>query len=752
MGRNGRSTPVSKERGNLGSPRSHKKVKIQDKTPKKKLTSSARLMSEEEDDSEDDTGDEGLSSRTVPILVEEIPDYESDTDIKEKASQEPETPKKRGRGRPRKGESPKKPLDLTPRRSGRRQELERKREEEEKLERERELFEQERRRKRREAELEEQRELEREQQLELEAHNAMLIEQGLEPVSPTILTTEPLTSPKKRTSPRKPLTPKKRQRRDLSGSPSPSKGSVERRSRVGRPSKQENVTKQVVSIFQMDDLEIFPDRKGSPNDAKISDSKASDSKAPNTNSSISLNFENKGQSTFLKTPTISGIRRSTPKTSELDVSEAKKFTPFPVPELDEEGNLKDPNFIKTHLSDVAVSFDPNARLTDERAFFLEGSEGYFEQHSLRFRASTNSLAANAPPLDYEEFIPMIALGQLIHKDEKDMLRKYQKELFHQWCFELSQGYNLNFFGVGSKASMIMEFLDEYFLGWYSETVQDDETLPRVMVINGYNPATKLKTVIHDIVSVVVSDEDKTKPNFKMPKHVSEVFPFLMSYLKRNVTQSQKNNIIKPRLVLVVHNIDGEAFRDERSQNLLSQLASLPNVWLLVSTDNINVGLLWDLYRFKNFNFIWHDITTYEAFGVEMSFKDVLSMGKSKKFVGSKGVKFVLASLTTNAKNLYKVVLKMQLDKLEQMTASKSARTGLRANLKLGLELKAVYEKCVQEYIASNEINFKTMLGEFVEHKMCSLAKNSAGTDIVFVPFTYDEMEKLLQDEFGEKRG
>ncbi|KAM9935728.1 hypothetical protein OXX80_004708 [Metschnikowia pulcherrima] len=692
-------------------------------TPRaKKVKSSSKLMSEEDGPEEDECHLRANSIESENVI-----------EVKDETPAEPETPKKRGRGRPKKGESPKKPVDLTPRRSGRRLELDKRKEEEMKTEMEE---------RRKEQELEQKRSEEkaREAKMELEAHNAMRILEGLEPIAIDDQNEESPASPKKTPlSPRKPQTPKKR-KMDLLGSPSP-RSSIERRSKKGRPSRQENVTKQVVSIFQMDDHEIFAEKKAA------TPSEKGDTPAPNDSSPVSLNFENKGQSTFSRTPTISGIRRELPKPIETDAPEVKTFTPFPVPDIDGEGNLTDPNFIKTHLSDVAASFDPNARLTDERAFFLEGSEGYFEQHSLRFRPSTNSLASNAPALDYDEFIPMSTLGSFIHKDEKSALQAYQEGLFHQWCYVLSQGFNLNLFGIGSKASTIMKFIEGFFVDWYSETIKDDEQIPGVLVINGYNPSTKLKRVIHDIVSVVVSEEEKTDKTFRMPKHVSEAFPFLMSYLKKNVCQSKKNDLVKPRLILVVHNIDGEAFRDERSQNFLSQLASLPNVWLIVSTDNINVGLLWDLYRFKNFNFIWHELTTYEPYGVEMSFKDVLSMGKSKKFVGSKGAKYVLASLTTNARDLYKTLLKLQMQKLEEMITSKATRVGLRANAKFSLELKNLYDKCVQEYIVSNEINFNTLLREFVEHKMCSLARNLAGQDIVFVPFTYDEMEKLMQEEF-----
>lgn len=621
----------------------------------------------------------------------------------------PQTPTKRRRGRPKKGEEVNKITDMLPkRRSDRRLEQEK---------REREL----------ELERQKQEELERQRMAELEAAEAAILAETGEMEDLLDAGFESATeSPKKQAKIAVPRTPTKKKARSKPATPL-----SERRTKKGRPSKQENVTKQVSSIFQMD-KEIFTEN-------------TEEVKPKRTESPIALNFDNQGASSFSRVPTISGVK-STARPAHTDKADFEKFIPLPIPNVDENGEISDAHYISEHLSDVSIQFDASSRLTDERAFFLEGSEGYFEQHSLRFRPSASSLASNAPPLEYEEFIPMTKLGEFVHHGEKQAIRELQRQLYHQFCFEISQGYSLNFYGVGSKTNFLMDFVEEYLLDWYEDTIQDDEEVPSIMVINGYNPGTKLKTVIHDIVSLVVTEEDRREHNLRMPKHVSEALPFLISFLKKESVPSSKNGIIKPKLILVIHSIDGEAFRDERSQNYLSQLASLETVWLVTSTDNVNASLLWDLYRYKNFNFLWHDATSYAPYSVEMSFKDVLSIGRSKKFVGSKGAKYVLTSLTLNAKNLYKNILEMQLAKLAEHSKT-GGRTGLRANVKLALEARAVYEKCVDQYIVSNELNFNTMLGEYVEHKMCVHTKNAAGTEIIYVPFTYDEMEKLLAEEF-----
>lgn len=516
--------------------------------------------------------------------------------------------------------------------------------------------------------------------------------------------------------------------------------------KVGRPSKASKVIGKIKSIFQMDDEVFFNENKQSTNKSKKKQDTSDITRE--SDSFFSMNFGDITQSSISSVPIISGIPDSKAKGKpEVATSEPTKFTPLPIPNINEEGEIEDEEYVRKFLPNVNINEKYSGRLIDERAFFLEGTEGYFEQHMGRPKASANSLSQLAPPLEYDEFIPFVELSKLVQSKEKNQLNELHKSLYHQWCFELTCGFSLNFYGIGSKIKLIMDFVQNYFVEWYEQNMQEEEEYPEILIVNGYNPAVKFKKIVHDILSVFITQEKKKQDNVKFPKHISETVPFLMKYVEDR-RDTKRDEVIKPKLILVIHNIDGKPFLNERTQSLLSQLCSIPEIWLISSTDNINVSLLWDLFKLKSFNFLWHDLTTYEPYTVEMSFRDVLSMGKSKKFIGNKGAKYVLSSLTSNARNLYKILLLKQLEIMRNAVITKSGRNGLKGSIKLGIEFKQLYNACMEEFITSNEINFRTMLGEFIEHKMCNATKDEAGVEIVFVPFNYDEMEKLLSEEFA----
>lgn len=512
--------------------------------------------------------------------------------------------------------------------------------------------------------------------------------------------------------------------------------------KVGRPSKSEEVIGKVKSIFQMDDEEFFQENKQSSSPIKLSPQKPES--VPIQHQSLSLLDLN--QTTNTSIPLISGIEEQEKKIPAKKDSDIAQFIPLPIPRINDDGDIIDSEFIDKYIPSLDVSNTTRGKLLDEKSFFLEGSEGYFEQHSIRTKPSSNSLSQLAPVLDYDEYHSYIQISNLIRFKEKQALLELHKSLYHQWCFELSQGFNLNFYGVGSKIKPILDFVQNYLPEWYDNINKMDDDFPNILVVNGYNPTVKFKRVLQDIVTSIIPQEKKHKDKIKFPKHVSETVPFLMNYIAKNRMVTE--DFIRPKLVLVIHNIDGESFRDDKTQNLLSLLCSLPEVWLISSTDNINISLLWDLFRLKNYNFLWHDLTTYDSYEVEMSFRDVLSMGKSKKFVGNKGAKYVLSSLTTNARNLYKILLGKQLDILKSHATTKAARTGLRGSIKFAVDFKGFYTACLEEFVTSNEISFRTILGEFVEHRMCNLTKDDSGAEVVFIPFSFDEMQKLLDEEFN----
>lgn len=488
------------------------------------------------------------------------------------------------------------------------------------------------------------------------------------------------------------------------------------------------VAEKVKSIFHQDD-ELFD--QGSPADFDLPPPPVAQSVAKKSFANLLISQ----YSDRTTVPIVSGLNARKYEQS----LEKEKFEPLPVPELDCEGHIKNNSYLERYFEGRDPSRVNQERLLDEKVFSMEGPEGYFEQLHRRFKVNAKSLIAVAPHVSESEFDDAIQLSETICQDQKSTLFSLHKYLYNQWCFELSQNYNLMFYGVGSKLNVINDFVENYVGSWWDAIFGGAP--PKALVVNGYNPNVDFKAIALQIASVLLPGEES-----RFPKHVSETVPYLVDQMERNREQLPSERILKPQLLLVVHNLDGEAFRTDKIQGLFAQLMSIPEIWVLSSIDHINAPLLWDLSKSKSMNLIWHDLTTYNTYSIETSFKDVLSMGKSKKYIGSLGAKFVLRSLTDNHRQLYKILLADQLGNMEVTASSKGF--GLKGTVKFGVDLKTLYNQCLDEFIVSNEVTFRTFLKEYVDHKMCQLVKDSSGLEKTFIPFTFGELQELKRQEFG----
>ncbi|ODQ83189.1 hypothetical protein BABINDRAFT_159630 [Babjeviella inositovora NRRL Y-12698] len=371
---------------------------------------------------------------------------------------------------------------------------------------------------------------------------------------------------------------------------------------------------------------------------------------------------------------------------------------------------------------VAPLEDDESRKFDDRALFLDGSEGYFEQSKMRNKKTSGNtllMLPSAADIDYQDFNQLVKLNRMLYFRERRNLARHYRASYTQWMFELSQGFNLMFYGVGSKRELVMEFVEAHF------------DLP-VLVVNGYNPNTSFKEVITQIGGLF---------HQKLPKLPRDIFLMVTQTLNKQT----------PQLLLVVHNLDGEALRDDKTQSFLSQLCALPGISVILTIDHINAPVIWDAAKLSLFNFIWHDLTTFENYTVETSFRDALSVGKSSKFLGSTGASYVLSSLTDNARKLYAILLRYQLRAMSDdfrlakvNDHKKLSKSSFKGKAKHSIEFKQLLQLCREDFVASNELNFRTMLVEFVEHKMLRLVKDKNGVEIVYIPFNYEEMSRLIE--------
>lgn len=383
----------------------------------------------------------------------------------------------------------------------------------------------------------------------------------------------------------------------------------------------------------------------------------------------------------------------------------------------------DEQLVHTHSS-LSIDLNQFAQNDDTwAALFLDGPEGYFDQHKLRERISTTPFS-QAPAIDYSVFADGVAELESVDKDKKDFLKSLYRPMFQQWKFELSQGFNLAFYGVGSKRKFLLEFIQT--------TV--DPAVP-VLVVNGYNPATTAKEVLNAVVRVLVSD---LKLRSTFPKIPHELINTLQRHLSEMPSPRARNQI-----VLLIHNLDGQGLRSDRQQSVLARLAQFPEVSIVASLDHIEAPVLFDSAALSQFNLLWHDLTTFDLYSAETSFDDPLSLGRNRSAVGSRGVKFVLSSLTANSRGLYQILVSHQLEAMtDELSETDTSRIGAP---QFGMEFKQLYRKCVEEFIVSNEVNCRTMLTEFLEHKMAVSSKDQTGAEIIYIPFTRDHLASILED-------
>ena len=53
-----------------------------------------------------------------------------------------------------------------------------------------------------------------------------------------------------------------------------------------------------------------------------------------------------------------------------------------------------------------------------------------------------------------------------------------------------------------------------------------------------------------------------------------------------------------------------ALRSAEVHSLLGELAAIPGIHVIASVDHVNAPLLWDKRTATNFNWVYHDLTTF----------------------------------------------------------------------------------------------------------------------------------------------
>ncbi|GAN07663.1 origin recognition complex subunit 2 [Mucor ambiguus] len=341
----------------------------------------------------------------------------------------------------------------------------------------------------------------------------------------------------------------------------------------------------------------------------------------------------------------------------------------------------------------------------------EGYERYFQDLHGSSKTSNNTLS-KLQVLEPQEFHQILQAAPTKHLQEIGILSEMHKQHFPQWFFELHSGFNLVFYGYGSKRNLLNEF------------AQSALTDGPLVVVNGFFPSISIKDILLKITAGALGT---TGPTGSIQDHVE----FICDYFASEDRDYES-------LYIVVHNLDGPNLRNERTQTALSMLANASNIHLVASVDHLNAGLLWDNVKATRFNWIWHDATTYDDYLVETSFENSLLV-RTGELGGARGAKFVLDSLTSNARGVFKILAEHQL--MEMGIQNMEGR----GNETVGLTYSQYYQKCREGFFVSSDLALRTELTEFRDHKLISTKKNLDGTELFFIPLDQSTLVSIVEE-------
>ncbi|KAG9292994.1 hypothetical protein G9A89_016356 [Geosiphon pyriformis] len=337
-----------------------------------------------------------------------------------------------------------------------------------------------------------------------------------------------------------------------------------------------------------------------------------------------------------------------------------------------------------------------------------GYEKYFSD--LHSSPTSHNTLSNLPQLEDKDLIETLNNLPVKHQEELEILSKFQQAQFYQWYFELISGFNLLFYGFGSKRKLLENF---------ARNILTDHPL---LIVNGYFPSINLRTILKNIYHEVLNDNPRGS--------LEEQARFIHSYFSCSERAIQ-------RLYILIHNIDGQQLRSERTYACLSILASSPNIHFIASMDNIHAGLLIDNVCATRFNWVKHDATTYQPYKLETSYENSFLMRGGAE-LNPQSIHHVLSSLSPRARGIFQLLIKNQITESEGFTSPVRPQD-------TGLEYGVLYNKCRNEFLVSSEVTFQAQLTEFRDHRIIRTCRNNDGTKTLYVPLNCSILKGIEEE-------
>lgn len=325
---------------------------------------------------------------------------------------------------------------------------------------------------------------------------------------------------------------------------------------------------------------------------------------------------------------------------------------------------------------------PRKKKPPPRTALKQQEEAQREQQT-EVEAQTEPQQEREPPLEEDTGLHLPARGELLaalkETDEDVGEHRQFEEHFPAWKSELLAGYNLLFYGVGSKLSLLQEFASSHL---------NDGV---VMQVHGYLPVVSLRYLANAIQEQILQTE--LKPNQSISQQC------------RDIAKAKLSSKRALQVYLIVHSIDGLALRTPEAQTCLSWLAKAPFVAVVASMDHINGPSIWKEEDSLRFEWLCQNLDTGEPYTDEVELR--LTKRVKAADATSSGVKFILQSLTPTD-----VATLQELARQQLAGAAKSRARKPKEQLPA---YQAVYEACRRKLLHSTPLAMKNSVKCLEDH-------------------------------------
>lgn len=341
-----------------------------------------------------------------------------------------------------------------------------------------------------------------------------------------------------------------------------------------------------------------------------------------------------------------------------------------------------------------------------RAKYVINSDEYFENcSSSKIKTSNNTLDKLETPR-----LPQYALQKILgklklpeeHQKCLEKLNISNAQCFKKWLFILHENFNILLYGLGSKRDILRKFHTEYL-----------QNMP-VVVVNGFFPTLTIKNILDSIITDILELKE-------CPGNITEACELII----------QEFAITESHLYIIIHNIEGEMLRNNKSQSILAQLAAVKTIHLIASIDHINGPLIWDQKKLSRFNYIWYDVTSFLPYTEETSFERSMMVQQTGALALS-SLRNVFLSLTTNSKSIYMIIIKHQLENAKN-------------HFYQGMSFKDLYMACREAFIVSSDLALRAQLTEFLDHKMIKQKRSADGGEYLNIPLPTAVLQKFMDE-------